>query len=616
MDIFGRRSYLHRCRLQGICLLAGIAFGAVPWAEAQWLTQSVSLKGGWNAVFLHVDASHATIDSLVGDDSGNPILQIWRWNAQSVEQYVTNPVTPTVNTEWTSWARTDTGSALQRLTGDTVYLVQVATNVTDYTWRLKGLPVLPRHAWTLTGLNLIGFSTVVGAPPKFDVFLSLAPELQSVTPEIYRYRGGELGANNPSLVPSVLFRNTPVNRGEAFWVRSGSVFNRYFGPFEVVYEGENGVDFGMDAHTATFRLRNLTSSPLTVAARLNSSETPPPGQAAIAAVPPLLLRGEKNLPYVTYGYTNLPPGVSRTWTLAPRDQPGAEVEVVLGLNRAAVTEPTNSLLAGVLSFTDSLGHSQVDMPVSARVASRAGLWVGAAKVNQVGHYLKSYVTTNDAATGEPALLTTSNGSYVVNSIDTSLGKVARSFPLRLIVHNPDDGAAVLLQQVFVGLDIATNAIVTTREANLHPAFLGNARRGSAIHLPWTANNAGWTFSGRLGQDTHLTATVTLDYSDQASNPFLHTYHPDHDNLDSTFAKTLPQGSESYTVEREITLSVGQPENDFSSLVAGADTVTGLYQETLTFKGLARQGGQADTRRFLVSGTFTLNRVSPVPVLTR
>ena len=33
----------------------------------------------------------------------------------------------------------------------------------------------------------------------------------------------------------------------------------------------------------------------------------------------------------------------------------------------------------------------------------------------------------------------------------------------------------------------------------------------------------------------VTVTVPIDYRDQSSNPFLHTYHPDHDNLDPTFS---------------------------------------------------------------------------------
>ncbi|MEY2788258.1 MAG: hypothetical protein RLZZ34_1401, partial [Verrucomicrobiota bacterium] len=30
-------------------------------ASSQWITQTNLLKGGWNAVYMHVDASHAPI---------------------------------------------------------------------------------------------------------------------------------------------------------------------------------------------------------------------------------------------------------------------------------------------------------------------------------------------------------------------------------------------------------------------------------------------------------------------------------------------------------------------------------------------------------------------------
>src|SRR5262249_17478455 len=157
--------------------------------------------------------------------------------------------------------------------------------------------------------NLIGFPTVVTNPPKFDAFIAKAPDLQSATPEVYRYVGGELSTNNPVFVPKLLFPSTPVTRGQAFWMRSGTVFNRYFGPFEVVTSGgDNGIDFQNSGTSSTFRLRNLSSTNLTVTLRLTASETPPLGQSNIAGVPPLLVRGDLNLTNLTYGYTNLPTG--------------------------------------------------------------------------------------------------------------------------------------------------------------------------------------------------------------------------------------------------------------------------------------------------------------------
>src|SRR5215471_5443280 len=74
-------------------LLAAALLGCSP-TYAQWLTQTVSLEPGWNAVFLHVDASQDTLDSLVGNDSSNPILEVWRWNSASVAQFTDSPLQP------------------------------------------------------------------------------------------------------------------------------------------------------------------------------------------------------------------------------------------------------------------------------------------------------------------------------------------------------------------------------------------------------------------------------------------------------------------------------------------------------------------------------------------
>jgi hypothetical protein len=109
--------------------------------------------------------------------------------------------------------------------------------------------------------------------------------------------------------------------------------------------------------------------------------------------------------------------------------------------------------------------------------------------------------------------------------------------------------------------------------------------------------------------------VTLPFNDQASNPFLHTYHPDHDNLDTAFRNELPQGSESYTVRREITLTVVPPLGGAVSFTTGAQSLGGDYAETITMAGLARGGGTNDTRTFEVRGVFSLNRISAVPTLT-
>ena len=594
-----------------VVLWSVVLLSVVP-ARAQWVSQSISLKAGWNAVYIHVDPSHSPLSTLVGADLSNPILEVWRWAPpSSTLQFVQSPQQPVEGAQWMSWTRNSGDSQLlQTLVGNSAYLVRVATNVSSYTWTIKGRPLPPVYTWTTTGLNFLGFPTVPVNPPDFDSFLSQVPDLQ-LNAEIYWYPGGELGTGNPARLYAM--RTAKVTRGQAYWIRAGTVYNNYFAPFQLAISGSSGVNYRDSLSVFSFRLRNLTATNLTVHLGLVASETPPTGQTNIVGTPALWVRGALNTTNLTYSYTSLAVGGSHSWTLPAQGLSGSDIEVVLGLDRTAMSGSVGALYAGVLRLTDSLGFAQVDMPVAAQVASSAGLWVGAASVTQVGQYLKRY--SRDGA--NQALLGT-NGRYTVLAINTNMGPVPQSFPLRLIVHNPEAGSgnAVLLQRAFVGMDPWTNAVVALSQSSLNASTLSQARRISAAHLPWSPTNQCWTFDGALGQASNLTTSVILDYADQASNPFLHTYHPDHDNLDTTFKHQLAQGAESYTVRRDITLSVQPPGSGSASFANSAQSLGGIYAETITVSGLARAGGTNDTRVFHVQGAFTLNRITSVPTLTR
>lgn len=588
-----------------VCALVGLALPA----QAQWSTQTLQLKVGWNAIFLHVDATHATLEQLVGASAPvvTPIEQVWRWNPNpATHQFVQSPQEPVdTGSQWSSWRRSGGGPAtLDRLTGNTAYLVY---STADYAWELKGQPVLPNYRWSTSGLNFFGFPTVPTGAPSFEDFLAEVPSLQFS--EIFQYPGGEFGANNPRRVFAL--RTTPVRRGEAFWIRAGEVYNHYFGPFEITAAGSGRVAFGDTLSSFSFRVRNQTAEQITFSIQLAASEAPPAGQPAIVAVPPLLVRGALNTVDLTYGVSALPVNTPQTWTLAPRGEQGSDLEIVLGLDRAAITANVGELLAGVLQLTDSLGHTRVDLAVSAQPASRAGLWVGSATVTDVGQYLKTY---QRSAGNEP--IVDADGKYVVTELDTSMQPVPASYPLRLIVHNPASGPATLFQRVYYGFNAVSAPIISNQESALARERLADSRRLSATHLPWSDANPGWDLSGGLAQGAVLTTTVTTEFNDQASNPFLHTYHPDHDNLNASFRNELPQGSESYKVIREITLSPQLPGADFNSRVAAGQSLRGTYQETLRVQGLARAGNTFDTRQFEVRGIFELNRINEIATLTR
>lgn len=635
---FGTKTFQAGRTLLGLAgaALCGLATGA----KAQWMTQTNSLRPGWNSVFLHVDASYATLDQLVGGDLTNPIQEIWYWHPPlPTGQFVESPQLPTTGgSQWSSWTRLlGPNSTLQRLTGNGAYLVRLATNAASYDWRVKGRPVTPTYRWTLTGLNFVGFPTPpspVTAQPFFEALLAPAPEFQQ-TAEIYRYQGGDLGTTNPVRV--LAFRTTRVRRDQAYWVRSGQSYNQYFGPIQLLQAGPSGLRFGDTGGQEKLRLRNLANVPVIVTLRQLPSEAPPSGQTNIQGQPALLLRGALNTTNLTFGYTPLASG-PQTWNLAAAGQVGSEVEIVIGVNRSVMTGNPGALFAGVLRFTDSLGLSQIDLGVSAEKASPAGLWVGGATAEYVSHYLKPYAKATNQAdfaallarlqlaqgvngyryewdpnTGRVLVFggpEQKTGSYLLDGpIKVDAGTVARPFPLRLIVHN-DGSTSRLLQKVFHGVGAASNIVLATRESLLLPAQLSGARRLSAVHLPTSAGNIPWNFTGAMQPGGSLTATVPLAYDDQAANPFLHTYHPDHDNLDALFGTQLARGLESYGVNRQITLTFTAPANDFNSLTGGSQDLTGSYAETITF---AARGSQ--TRQFNVLGSFSLKRISDIATLT-
>ncbi len=585
-------------------ILVALALAAASSSYGQWLTQSILIKPGWTAVYLQVDASYTNLDTLVGADLNNPISQIWMWQTAPTTQFASSPQSPVVpNSQWGVWGRVGVGlqNTFNALAPNTAYLVYSAA-ATNYTWHVQGVPAAPQYNWTTAGLNFIGFPTVPTNPPMYDTFMSLAPSLQSLA-QIFVYQGGNLGPTNPAQL--FAYHTTPVTRGQAVWIRTGTVFNSYFGPFSVSLQSAGGASFADSISQYSFQLSNTSDTNVTVSVQLLASETPPAGQTPIVGTPPLLVETSLNTTNLTYSYTNLGLGQVYSWTLPPQGQNGSDIKVVLGLNRSLMFASPGSLYAGILRFTDSYNFSQVDVPVSGVASSTAGLWVGNANVTQVGNYLKNYLIGSN---NTPVI--SSNGNYIITSINTNLGSVVQPFPLRLILHN-DGTNVVMLQHIFYGLSRYSNAMLSTSQSLLDPNHLDSARRITATHLPWSSTNALWHLAGRLGSGAVLTTTVGTAYDDQSSNPFLHTYHPDHDNLDATFQNELAQGYESYGITRQITLNVSPPANDFVSLTSSAQNLVGYYLETISLSGL---GGA--TRNFYVTGTFALTRLSTIPTLNQ
>ena len=91
-----------------------------------------------------------------------------------------------------------------------------------------------------------------------------------------------------------------------------------------------------------------------------------------------------------------------------------------------------------------------------------------------------------------------------------------------------------------------------------------------------------------------------------TNPFVHQYHPDHDNKDARF-NPVGAGVESYTITRAVSFSFlaspppGTPSTGWGTTVLGGDyaeTMTGAHRDAITS-----------------SGTFTFRRVNDIGAVT-
>ena len=592
-----------------VALVLGL--GALP-GSAQWITQTNQLKAGWNAVSLFVDASHAPISDVMPSDGS--VEEVWLWKPSSTQQFIDSPQVPTgTGSQWSKWTfNLGPSSELQRLIPNASYYVKVKDSATTYNWLLKGKPVAPQYAWTSSGLNFIGFPVPDGNM-GYERFFQPVPSLLE-TAEIYRSPGGDFGAGNPARVFDTA--RTVFTRGEAVWMRVAAGYNRYFGPFEVSLSGNRSIQFGKSGTQASFRIRNQSKSTNVITLKMLPSEAAPSGQTAVVGLPPLILRGE--LDQSTLKYTGIPLSTNQvstnidddgeeaiTWTLPPQGRPGSDVQVVLGLARDSMPGQAGDLSACVLRLTDSAGLLQVDLGVGAVKAANSGLWVGEARVTQVVQYLKNY--ERDPVGNPVVRLTEADGAFSVLVTNEVVGGVSRPFPMRLILHN-DGTNTVLLQRVFLGLNPQTNAIVTTQQRFLDPAQLGSARRISAAHLPWSAQNTPWPIT--ITSNVYRVEIAT-PYDSPSVNPFIHQYHPDHDNLNASFTQLLPKGRESYSIQRTVWLSPQAAGFDYQSRTTGSLDLNGVYDEKIEVGGSG-----ANTRTFRVLGTFTLNRISDLPTLTR
>ena len=537
---------------------------AAPVLRAQWLSKTYELVDGWNGIWLSADASHTTVAEIF---AGYPaVKEVWRWNPNPDQvTFSTSPSQATATSdEWTIWKRDDpTEQTLSRMVGNAAYLVRSegAINVS-----IKLLAIPPDATWQISGANFLGFPAHASGPSLasyFASFPSASSTVLSPSSKIFKYIGGALNASNPMQIsPSA----EPLDPDKAYWFQVGTTSD-FTAPIEYELPSQAGLAFGRTLTAMTIGVTNRSTTAMNLTISLEASQPAPVAQQSVNGGVGLTRR---ILDTATNTYTETPIVGSFSVSIAGSGRANLE----FGIDRSAIAS-SSAYHASILRIRDSAGLTDVALPVSAQAATTAGLWVAKTTVSNV----------------------------VSNSPNSSGTTTSRPFVLVYLIHVDSDGKARLLSQAFTGrlasagnprgIAISEESVLGFDESDIAPL------RYVAAQLPLVPYILG---QGSVATGATVTWTIPIPHDDP-TNPFVHNYHPDHDNLDASFSIKLGSGAESYDILRSCHFTfTSEPPNGRAVSGWGNTILGGTYRETI-------QGINALPLE--VSGTYAMQRISEI-----
>ena len=528
--------------------------------QAQWVSKTYTLPPGWSSIWLPGDATYDTVGNLFP----SAVTQVWRWNPNPNKiQFIQSPSDATAESEeWTVWKRDGSESKLSRIIGNSAYLVFNSAS-SNQTLSLSLFPRPPSNSWLISGANFMGFPALQNSKNFSQYFASFINSGKTGLPadtKVYKYIGGNLSSSNPALLDLSANSSEFVSPTASYWFSMPAVSD-FSGPLSYEMASSDGLAFGRSVTMLTLGIKNRTTTTLTCNFTLESSATAPSGQPAITGPVALNIRRLN-----ADGTSTTVSAGNQTITIPANGMTNVDFIV----DRSGMSATSGTLYASILRIRDTSGFTDVQIPVTAQPADRAGLWFCQVAVNGVK-------------------------STVDNSTAT-----AQTFSLNFLIHQSGTSTC-LLRQAFAGklastgnpLGIATkeSLVLATGVSDVDPA-----RFYSPI-MPYNAS----VINGIGSLASSLTCTIVHDANDPV-NPFVHTYHPDHDNLNATI--TAP-AAESYTVNRTCSFTINNAKSTASSL-------SGNYTETIT--GLLQNSSQ-NPGTLSVSGTFLMRRLSEISTLT-
>lgn len=580
--------------------IASLAVLALPFAaRAQWITQRLNLKAGWNAIHLKVNPSDTSCAKVFADSR---IKEVSWWNRDRL-----NDGTGSMITDFCNWYKDDPEACtFGRVVGDQRYLVRTTA---DMTLEVVGTPAIPKGTIYLGEYNLVGVNVnnlaAAGNEPTyyeyFQPFYYRTPSWCEVSPQNTMVR-----LSNSALIKDA---------SKAVWLdAAGSGMATFTGPFLLTLgNADKTVNWTDDATLVrTITVKNTTSEERILHIERDSSLDPPTGERRSAGNVQLLREtidwsgGFANRVYKQMAFpftTNLAAGA--TFNLRLKPDTSRMAATAAGDYMSVLTISDKGSTIGGEKRPDGtclyrVGVSAAGSLMSQELAAGAGLWVGTVVLAEVN---RAKMMSSAEPEWDPDRLV----------------PAPHPFQFRLLVHVDANRTARIVKEVFTAKASPEAATMLLADRDTAVAFRGEYPKGSitrtsSANFPFMSPLA--LYGGRfMAPGDTISGTFTQAYDDK-TNPFVHAFHPQHDNVEFNNQKPTKLASgdegrgeyESWSVTREISLTFADEDPTGAAGVEWNRSVTGgVYEETVS--GLTGQGKPVKTR-----GIFRLMRVNDVDTL--